>query len=100
MLDAGWEAEVRRLLEEGIPVDSQAFQAIGYREVAQWVQGRAERRETEETIVAATRQLAKRQRTWFARESGVEWLSPEKALAATLARVDGDETETETEKSG
>jgi tRNA dimethylallyltransferase len=93
MLDAGWPNEVRRLLEEGIPVDSQAFQAIGYREVAEWVQGRIGRRETEEKIVAATRQLAKRQRTWFARESGVEWLSPERALAATLARVDGDETE-------
>ncbi len=93
MLDAGWGEEVGRLLEEGIPVDTQAFQAIGYREVAEWVQGRTERRETEENIVGATRQLAKRQRTWFARESGVEWLSPERALAVTLARVDGDETE-------
>lgn len=93
MLDAGWAREVRRLLEEGVPVDSQAFQAIGYREVAEWVRGRADRRETEERIVAATRQLSKRQRTWFARESGVEWLSPDRALAATLARVDGDETE-------
>ena len=93
MLDAGWAREVRRLLEEGVPVDSQAFQAIGYREVLEWIRGRADRRETEEKIVAATRQLSKRQRTWFARESGVEWLSPDRALAATLARVDGDETE-------
>ena len=93
MLDAGWVNEVRRLLEEEVPVDSQAFSAIGYREVAEWVCGRADRRETEEKIVAATRQLAKRQRTWFARESGVEWVSPEKALGATLARVDEDETE-------
>ncbi len=93
MLDAGWVNEVRRLLEDEVPVDSQAFSAIGYREVAEWVCGRADRRETEEKIVAATRQLAKRQRTWFARESGVEWVSPERALAATLARVDEDETE-------
>ncbi|MEO8190840.1 MAG: tRNA (adenosine(37)-N6)-dimethylallyltransferase MiaA [Acidobacteriota bacterium] len=93
MLDAGWVNEVRRLLEEEVPVESQAFSAIGYREVAEWVCGRADRRETEEKIVVATRQLAKRQRTWFARESGVEWVSPEQALAATLARVDEDETE-------
>jgi len=98
MLDAGWANEVRRLLEDGVPVDSQAFQAIGYREVAEWIRGLADRRETEEKIVAATRQLAKRQRTWFARESGVEWMSPDRALVATLARVDGDESETE--KSG
>ncbi|MFN2634354.1 MAG: tRNA (adenosine(37)-N6)-dimethylallyltransferase MiaA [Thermoanaerobaculia bacterium] len=93
MLDAGWASEVSRLLEDGVPIDSQAFSAMGYREVAEWVCGRANRRETEDKIVAATRQLAKRQRTWFARESGVEWLSPERALAATLARLDEDETE-------
>jgi tRNA dimethylallyltransferase len=93
MLQRGWGDEVRRLLDEGVPVESQAFQAIGYREVAEWIQGRADRRETEEKIVRATRQLAKRQRTWFARESGVEWLPPERALTGTLARVDGDETE-------
>lgn len=97
MLDAGWSNEVRRLLEEGIPVDSQAFAAIGYREVAEWVRGQADRAETEEKIVAATRQLARRQRTWFARESGVEWVSPERALPVTLARVDGEESETETD---
>lgn len=98
MLDAGWANEVRRLLEDGVPVDSQAFQAIGYREVVEWIRGLADRRETEEKIVAATRQLAKRQRTWFARESGVEWVSPDRAVGLTLARVDGDESETE--KSG
>ena len=45
------------MLEEGIPFESQAFQAIGYREVAEWIQG-CGRRETEERIVTATRQLA------------------------------------------
>jgi tRNA dimethylallyltransferase len=93
MLDRGWADEVRRLLDDGVPVESQAFQAIGYREVAEWIQGRAERRETESKIVTATRQLAKRQRTWFARESGVEWFPPDRALSETLARVDGDGTE-------
>lgn len=93
MLQRGWDDEVRRLLDEGVPVESQAFQAIGYREVVEWIQGRADRRETEERIVRATRQLAKRQRTWFARETAVEWLRPERALTGTLARVDGDETE-------
>jgi tRNA dimethylallyltransferase len=97
MLDAGWANEVRRLLEEGVPVDSQAFAAIGYREVVEWVRGQADRAETEERIVAATRQLARRQRTWFARESGVEWVPPDLALPLILARVDGDESETETE---
>ncbi|HEY6147674.1 MAG TPA: tRNA (adenosine(37)-N6)-dimethylallyltransferase MiaA [Thermoanaerobaculia bacterium] len=95
MLDSGWGDEVRRLVERGVPVDSQAFQAIGYREVLEWTQGHAARQEIEARIVTATRQLAKRQRTWFARESGVEWFPPDRALPEILARVDGDETETD-----
>jgi tRNA dimethylallyltransferase len=93
MLDSGWQDEVRRLLEDGVPVDSQAFQAIGYREVVEWIQGLATRQEIEARIATATRQLARRQRTWFARESGVEWFPPDRALPEILARVDGDETE-------
>jgi tRNA dimethylallyltransferase len=93
MLDSGWDDEVRRLLEVGVPVDSQALQAIGYREVLEWTQGLAARQEIEARVSTATRQLAKRQRTWFARESGVEWFPPDRALPEILARVDGHETE-------
>ena len=76
MLNAGWDAEVRRLLASGVSPDANGFAAIGYREVAEWVSGRSDREETERKIVAATRALAKRQRTWFAREPGVEWVQP------------------------
>ena len=37
MLDSGWDEEVRRLLDSGLSRDSNSFQAIGYREVAEWV---------------------------------------------------------------
>ena len=47
MLDAGWGEEVRRLLESGLPWDSNSFQAIGYREVAEWMLGRISREEAE-----------------------------------------------------
>ncbi len=97
MLRAGWDAEVRRLLEGGVSLESNAFRAIGYREVADWVAGRADREETERRIVTASRQLAKRQKTWFAREHGIEWVAPEKALAVALARLDEGETEKEAE---
>jgi tRNA dimethylallyltransferase len=93
MLDSGWDAEVRRLLERGLSGDSNSFQAIGYREVAQWVLGRSSRKEAEEKIVAATRGLAKRQTTWLARERELCELTPENALAETLALLDeGRET--------
>lgn len=92
MLESGWDVEVRRLLEGGIGLESNAFQAIGYREVVEWVKQRADRMETERKIVIVTRQFAKRQKTWFARERDVEWVRPEEALAVALDRIDGGET--------
>lgn len=89
MLDEGWDGEVRRLLDRGISPESHAFQAIGYRDVAQWVRGGAGRAETEENIVTATRQLARRQHSWFARERRVQWMKPEEALAAALQEPGG-----------
>ena len=95
MLDGGWSEEVRRLLESGVAPESNSFSAVGYREVAGWVLGRISREETEELIVTATRGLAKRQMTWFARERHSRWVAPEEALATTLALL-GDTAEGET----
>ena len=95
MLDAGWDEEVRRLLSRGLPVESNSFQAIGYREVAEWVLGRISRHEAEERIVKATRGLAKRQRTWFARERDARRVEPREALDVVLALV-GETGEGET----
>jgi tRNA dimethylallyltransferase len=88
MLDEGWDAEVRRLLDQGLSWDSNSFQAIGYREVAEWVLGRISHEEARERIAAATRGLAKRQKTWFARELNVHWVAPEDALNTALALLD------------
>ncbi len=92
MLKAGWDAEVRRLLASGVSPDANGFAAIGYREVAEWVSGRSNREETERKIVAATRALSKRQRTWFAREPGVEWVQPGEAVAIALERLGQGQT--------
>jgi tRNA dimethylallyltransferase len=88
MLDGGWDAEVRRLLDQGLSRDSNSFQAIGYREVAEWVLGRISQLEALERIAAATRGLAKRQKTWFARELHVHWVAPEDALDTAVALLD------------
>ena len=92
MLNAGWDAEVRRLNESGILPDANAFQAIGYREVALWVSGRSDREETEKKIVSATRALAKRQKTWFSREREVVRVGPGEALAVALGMLNEGET--------
>jgi tRNA dimethylallyltransferase len=95
MLQSGWGEEVRRLLDRGLPVESNSFQAIGYREVARWILGRIPMHEAQERIVTATRGLAKRQMTWLARRNDVRWVTPEEALATALALpggVEGRET--------
>ena len=45
--------------------------------------------------MTATRSLAKRQATWFAREREIRWSTPEEAVAAALDLVSG-ETDEET----
>lgn len=97
MLDAGWDDEVRRLIQGGLSLGSNAFGGIGYREVAGWISGRAEREETLREIVAATRRLAKRQRTWFARQRDVLRTTPDAALPAILQLLD---SHVETERGG
>jgi tRNA dimethylallyltransferase len=97
MLDAGWDDEVRQLIQRGTSLESNAFGGIGYREVAGWISGRAEREETRREIVAATRRLAKRQRTWFARQRDTLRVQPDQALPAVLQLLD---CPIETEKDG
>lgn len=96
MLDGGWDDEVRHLVRSGLPLESNAFGAIGYREVARWISGRAEREETQREIVAATRRLAKRQKTWLAREREAIRVTPEEALPIVLQLLDPN---AETEKT-
>ena len=94
MLESGWGEEVERLLERGVPPDSNAFQAIGYRELIEALSGRSDPAETERKIVTATRRLAKRQRTWFARERDVVWVEPADAPPAIRTLLDAaDQTE-------
>lgn len=98
MIESGWEEEVRRLLAREIGLGANAFGAIGYRELAEAIlSGHADPLETERKIVTATRQLAKRQATWFRRERDVVWVEPETALTRTLELLDPDN---ETERRG
>jgi tRNA dimethylallyltransferase len=73
MLAAGWVEEVRDLLAAGVSPDAAALRAIGYRELAACVAGESCLLEAREAIVRATGQYAKRQMTWFRRQTLAEW---------------------------
>jgi tRNA dimethylallyltransferase len=64
MLDAGWEDEVRALAGR-VPAAAPAWNACGYREIRDVVEGRRDREAARRAALVATRQYAKRQRTWF-----------------------------------
>jgi tRNA dimethylallyltransferase len=73
MLDAGAVDEVKALLALNPDPAKPAMKAIGVREIAALVEGRATRQETEDKVRVATRQYAKRQSTWFRNQTGPEW---------------------------
>lgn len=87
--EADLPGEVERLLALGVPESANAFKGIGYREI---LRARSEGRDPagmREAIVVATRQYAKRQRTWFRKEPGVVWLDASVGIDALVATVVG-----------
>lgn len=74
MLDAGWVAEVKRLVEMGIPASVKPFSFLGYSHLRQHLEGGMELKAAIHEIQQTTRRYAKRQITWFRKESEVHWL--------------------------
>ena len=72
MLEQGAVEEVRDLLARGLDPTLPAMKAIGVREIGDWLAGSIDRDTMVERAVIATRQYAKRQRTWF-RARMAEW---------------------------
>ncbi|MEZ4608398.1 MAG: tRNA (adenosine(37)-N6)-dimethylallyltransferase MiaA [Deinococcales bacterium] len=70
MFGAGLIEEVKSLLKR-YPERPTAMQAIGYKEVIDYLEGKFDLATLEEKISLATLQYAKRQRTWFRKEPRV-----------------------------
>jgi tRNA dimethylallyltransferase len=64
MLAGGWVDEVQRL-QQSVPPDAPAWNATGYDAIRQVVAGTLSLARAREQVIIATRQYAKRQRTWF-----------------------------------
>jgi tRNA dimethylallyltransferase len=71
---AGLIEEVRRLLARGVPANSSALGAHGYRRVVEHLRGERTIESAVEQTKLDVRHYAKRQLTWFRREPGVEWV--------------------------
>ncbi|HEY6044990.1 MAG TPA: tRNA (adenosine(37)-N6)-dimethylallyltransferase MiaA [Pyrinomonadaceae bacterium] len=66
--------EVRQLLEAGVPPNSNALGAHGYRRVVEYLRGERDLESAVQQTKLDVRHYAKRQLTWFRREPGVHWL--------------------------
>jgi tRNA dimethylallyltransferase len=91
MFTAGLVDEVRKLIESGAktsqPLSRTARQAVGYREVLEFLSGDRNLPETIELVKLRTRQFAKRQLTWFRSLSECRWIPVAEPLdAAGVAR--------------
>jgi tRNA dimethylallyltransferase len=77
MLESGAVEEVEALRRLKLDPMLPAMKAIGVREISDWLDGRISREEATELAVIATRQYAKRQRTWFRNRMGNwQWVDP------------------------
>jgi tRNA dimethylallyltransferase len=65
MLQAGFVAEVRGLLARGLDENSPVLRLVGYRQLLDYCRGAEPLESAAARVLAATRQLAKRQLTWM-----------------------------------
>ncbi len=75
MFAAGLVAEVQALHQRGdLHTDLPSMRAVGYRQVWSYLENEITLDECREKILAATRQLAKRQLTWLRSWPNLSWL--------------------------
>ena len=97
MLQQGLIAEIQGLLDAGIPEKCTAMQAIGYKEFVDALQGRSSMETSTALVQQSSRKYAKRQLTWFRRNSAIHWLVREEndGTAEILAKARQVLTETD-----
>jgi tRNA dimethylallyltransferase len=71
----GLVAEVKKLRQNGLSDTSSALGAHGYRRVCEYLRGERSLESAIEQTSQDVRNYAKRQMTWFRRETGVVWLN-------------------------
>jgi tRNA dimethylallyltransferase len=76
MLQNGLIEETKALLDRGYG-DWAPLASVGYKETVSFLKGELSREELSEKISISTRQLAKRQSTWFRRDPSIIWFDPD-----------------------
>lgn len=78
MLEEGLLEEVKALQEEGCHRGMVSMQGLGYKEILAYLEGEYPLEEAVRILKRDTRHFAKRQLTWFRRESEVVWVDKDR----------------------
>lgn len=87
MFESGLVDEVQALLAEGVDINCQSMQAIGYKEVIEGLQNSYSQCTMRDIIKQNTRHYAKRQLTFFKKLPGIIWLNKEEARADAIVKL-------------
>jgi len=77
MIEAGFIDEVKNLLFSQIPAHSTALRGLGYRHLITYLKGLSTLDEALTALKRDTRRYAKRQYTWFKRDTRIQWFNVE-----------------------
>ncbi|MGI9144357.1 MAG: tRNA (adenosine(37)-N6)-dimethylallyltransferase MiaA [Candidatus Planktophila sp.] len=75
MFENGLVSEVQMLIDKGLLEGRTAQRALGYSQVISHLKGDTSLEEAIEETKRATRQYARRQETWFSRDTRIKWIS-------------------------
>ena len=87
MFAHGLLEEVQGLLAVGATGSEKPFEALGYKQSLLHLRGAITLKQAVESTIIETRQYAKRQRTWFRRDSEIRWLTGFGDDASILAQA-------------
>ena len=73
MIEKGLIEEVKKLLNMGYSRDLVSMQALGYKEIVQYLEGEISLEEALFILKRDSRHYAKRQLTWFRRDERIKW---------------------------
>jgi len=87
MWASGFEAEVRALAAQGLRDGKTASRALGYQQLLRYLDGEWTLDQARDETVKATKRFARRQESWFRRDSRITWLdaSQEDLLTQAIA---------------
>ncbi|MBH5317801.1 tRNA (adenosine(37)-N6)-dimethylallyltransferase MiaA [Paenibacillus sp. GSMTC-2017] len=89
MLEEGLVAEVERVLQHNLPSNSVPMQALGYKEIADYLRGECSYEAAVERLKRDTRRFAKRQLSWFRHMKDIHWFDTGQNFNNNLTEIHG-----------